>query len=237
MIALRPADERGATRADWLTSRHTFSFGDFHDAAHMGFGSLRVINEDVVAGGTGFPPHSHANMEILSFVLSGRLAHRDNQGGGAVLQAGDVQWMSAGHGIRHSEFNGDTTEPVHFLQVWIQPDVLNAPPTYLDRHFARERRQDRWCLVAAPAGEDSDALPIRQDARIWLADLSKGQALDYSLDPARRAWLQVVSGSCALGELALSTGDGVAVSAESTLRLRADAGSAATSSVILFDLP
>lgn len=232
MISVRASDSRGAVSAGWLSSRHTFSFGDYHDPAHMGFGPMRVLNDDLVVGGAGFPPHSHANMEILSFVVSGALAHRDNRGGGATLRAGDVQWMSAGHGIRHSEYNADTEVPVHFLQIWIQPDVLNAEPAYADRHFASDARADRWCLVAAAGGTDG-ALPIRQDARVFVADLGAGRALDYALAAGRRAWLQVVHGELDLNGESLHAGDGAGISAESTLHLRATIDA----NVLLFDLP
>jgi len=231
MIVRRPAEARGQTSAGWLESRHSFSFGDYHDAAHMGFGALRVINEDRIAGGRGFPPHSHANVEILSFEIAGGLAHRDNQGGGAKLGPGDVQWMSAGHGIRHSEFNAHAGESAHFLQVWIQPDRLNAPPAYIDRHFAPALRADRWCLVAAPDGT-SGTLPIRQDARASMADLAAGSSLDYPLDSKRRAWLQVVSGSVLLDGERLKGGDGAAITSSENLSVTA----ASNASLLLFDL-
>ncbi len=232
MIRVRAAASRGAASLGWLESRHTFSFGDYHDPAHMGFGAMRVLNDDVVVGGAGFPPHSHANMEILSFVVSGALAHRDNQGGGATLRAGDVQWMSAGHGIRHSEYNADAHAPAHFLQIWIQPDVLNASPAYADRHFASAERADRWCLVAAPGGAEG-TLPIRQDTRVYVADLGAERTLEYALAPERRAWLQLVSGELDLNGQPLHPGDGAAISAEPVLRVRATADA----SLLLFDLP
>lgn len=232
MISIRESDSRGAASIDWLTSRHTFSFGDYHDAAYMGFGAMRVLNDDVVKGGAGFAPHSHANMEILSFVVSGTLAHRDNQGGGATLREGDVQWMSAGHGIRHSEYNADADTPVHFLQIWIQPDVLNAAPAYADRHFASADRAGRWCLVAAPDGTDG-ALPIRQDARVFVADLAPARSLEYALTAGRRAWLQVVNGELELNGQRVRAGDGAGIVEELSLRLHATTAA----SVILFDLP
>ncbi len=232
MINVRASGSRGAASLGWLESRHTFSFGDYHDPAQMGFGAMRVLNDDVVAGGAGFPPHSHANMEILSFVVTGALAHRDNQGGGATLRRGDVQWMSAGHGIRHSEYNADANAPVHFLQVWIQPDVLNAEPAYADRNFAASERADRWCLVAAPSGQEG-ALPIRQDARVYAADIAAERTLDYTLAPHRRAWLQVVGGELEVNGQALHAGDGAGITGETALRVHA----AADASLLLFDLP
>jgi len=232
MITVRPAGARGATRTSWLESRHSFSFGDFHDPAQMGFGPLRVINDDVVQGGAGFAPHSHANMEILSFVVAGALAHRDSVGSGATLNTGDVQWMSAGHGIRHSEFNASADAPVRFVQVWIQPDVLNAPPAYADRSFPPALRTGRWCLVAAPTGKDG-ALPIRQDVRVFAADAAPGTSIDYELAAGRRAWLQVVDGELELNDVTLVAGDGAAVSEETRLRVRATRDASA----LLFDLP
>ncbi len=232
MIRIRPARDRGEFRNEWLHSRHTFSFGEYHDRAHLGFGVLRVLNEDEVAGGAGFGMHAHANMEILSFVLEGRLAHRDDQGGGAVLAAGDVQWMSAGHGIRHSEFNGDDSESVHFLQVWIQTDRLNAEPAYLDRTFAAEQRRDRWCLVAAREGA-GESLPIRQDVSVYVSDLAAGVELTYDIAAGRRAWLQVASGSVQINGQPLAAGDGAAVSDITAMRVRADT----RAGLLLIDLP
>ncbi|HEY0309514.1 MAG TPA: pirin family protein, partial [Luteimonas sp.] len=165
MILRRPAGERGVARTGWLDSRHTFSFGHYHDPAWMGFGPLRVVNEDRVAPGAGFPPHPHANMEILSYVLCGALAHRDSSGGGGVLRPGELQWMSAGHGIEHSEFNASQDAPVHFLQVWIQPDRVNAPPAYAQRAFDPAARRGRWAPLATPDGA-AGSLAIRQDARL-----------------------------------------------------------------------
>ena len=164
MIVERPGAARGHVAAGWLDSRHTFSFGQYHDPAWMGFGALRVLNEDRVAPGAGFPTHGHANMEILSYVLDGALAHRDDAGGeGGVLVPGELQWMGAGHGIRHSEFNGSDTEPVHFLQVWIQPDRVNAPPGWASRAFPVAARQGRWAELASPDGAGG-GLPMRQQA-------------------------------------------------------------------------
>lgn len=232
MIQIRPANGRGEYRNDWLHSRHTFSFGEYHDRAHMGFGVLRVLNEDHVAGGAGFAPHAHANMEILSFVLDGKLAHRDDQGGGALLKVGDVQWISAGHGIWHSEFNGDEREPVHFLQIWIQTDRLNAEPAYRDQTFAAEQRRDRWCLVAAGDGT-GESLPIRQDVRVYVSDLTEGVELRYDMAAGRRAWLQVASGSVQINGDLLAAGDGAAISEISGIRVRGKS----RASLLLIDLP
>ena len=189
MIVERPSDARGHARhGGWLDSRHTFSFGQYYDPQWMGFGPLRVINEDRVAGGGGFAPHGHANMEIVSIVLSGALAHRDDTGGEGVLRPGEVQWMSAGHGIEHSEFNGSADAPVHFLQVWIQPDRLNAKPAYVQRAFDPAQREGRWATLLAPDDQVVDgalsngalpngAIPIRQQAWLRAVRLTPGQAV------------------------------------------------------------
>ena len=185
---------RGHFRNDWLDSRHTFSFGQFHDPAWMGFGALRVINEDRVAPGAGFPAHGHANMEILSYVLDGALAHRDDTGGeGGVLVPGEVQWMGAGHGVRHSESNASDTEPVHFLQIWIQPDRVNARPGWGSHAFPADERTGRWRPLASPDGADG-SLAMRQDARLHGTLLEAGAAVDHALAPGRRYWLHVARG-------------------------------------------
>lgn len=232
MIALRAAGERGLTRTGWLESHHSFSFGAYHDPAHMGFGPLRVLNDDIVAGGGGFAPHRHANMEILTWVLSGRLAHRDSSGGGGELGPGDMQHMSAGSGIEHSEFNASTSEPVRFLQVWIQPDQLNAAPRYAQRAFPEAARRGRLCLIASSDSAD-DALLIAQDARVYAATLDSGDAVKVPLDAARRTYIQIARGRAAIGELAVAAGDGIAVSGESNLDLRATE----PTELLWFDLP
>lgn len=234
MILERRSCDRGDVRLDWLHSRHTFSFGHYYDPAWMGFGALRVLNEDVVAPGGGFAPHRHANMEILSVVLSGTLAHRDSTGQEGLLRAGDVQWMGAGHGIEHSEYNPSSTEPVHFLQIWIQPDRLNAPPAYAQRTFDPDARRARWVALAAPEGAEA-ALPIRQQARVLATRLQAGDAVETAVDPARRYWLQVVSGGVMVAARQLQAGDALGLAAESaTLAVQ---GTANVSDVLLFDLP
>jgi len=171
VIVERPSAARGAVKTGWLDSRHTFSFGHYHDPLWMGFGPLRVINEDRVAPGGGFAPHGHANMEILSYVLSGALAHRDSAGAGdvGVLHAGELQWMSAGHGIEHSEFNASQSDDVHFLQIWIQPDRVNAPPAYAQRAFDPQARRGRWAVLASPDGIDG-SLAIRLEAATAISE-------------------------------------------------------------------
>ena len=234
MIVERPSTARGAVDLGWLRSQHTFSFGHYHDPAWMGFGPLRVINDDTVAPGGGFAPHRHANMEIISVVLDGALAHKDSAGHEGVIRAGDVQWMSAGHGIEHSEYNGSGTEPVHFLQVWIQPDRLNAAPAYAQTFFDPEGRRARWAtLVSADGAEGSIA--IRQQARLRATRLHAGDALTAALDPARRYWLHVAAGEVALGDRVLQGGDALGfVDEAGELALR---GVGPSSDVLLFELP
>lgn len=233
MRVQRPAAERGHVRAGWLDSRHTFSFGHYHDPAWMGFGVLRVINEDRVAPGAGFPPHRHANMEILSIVLSGRLRHQDSTGAGGVVGAGDVQWMSAGHGVEHSEFNASDTEPVHFLQVWIQPDRSNAAPAYAQRDEV-QLAPGAWTLLASPDGEDG-SLPIRQDARVRMVALDARGTASFELDAARRYWVHVATGAATIDAGRFDAGDALGIAGEAG-RLEID-GRAADTRVLLFDLP
>ena len=233
MIIERPSASRGhgpATVA-WLDSRHTFSFGDYYDPAWMGFGVLRVINEDRVAPGAGFPTHGHANMEILSYVLDGALAHEDSTGGGGVIRPGELQWMSAGHGVRHSEFNGSRTEPVHFLQIWLQPDRVNATPAYAQRAATGG---DGWQLLASPDGRDGSRA-IRQDALVRNARPAADTAVEQVLDPGRRYWLHVAQGTVEANGRALAAGDALGFEGESgPLQVTARGNGA---DVLLFDLP
>ena len=234
MIIERPSGARGEVRMGWLHSRHTFSFGQYYDPAWMGFGPLRVINDDTVAPGGGFAPHRHANMEIISVVLAGALAHKDSTGNSGVIRAGDVQWMSAGHGIEHSEFNGSDAEPVHFLQIWIQPDQLNAQPAYAQQHFDPDARRARWATLVAPDGADG-AIAIRQQATLRATRLQAGDTVAAELDASREYWLHVASGEVRIGERSLAAGDALGFVGERvTLAL---AGSAAASDVLLFELP
>ena len=233
MFLLRRADERGHANHGWLDSHHTFAFADYHDPQWMGFGPLRVINEDRVAAGGGFAPHRHANMEIISYVIEGALQHRDSIGNGSVMRPGDVQCMSAGSGIEHSEFNASQDEPVHFLQVWIQPDRINAAPTYAQQHYPVAARRGVLRLVASPDGAEG-SLAIRQDARIYASVLAPGETVAHTIDAGRRAWVQVVRGALSLDDgLVLNAGDAAGVSAQNVLRLRAEADSES----LLFDLP
>jgi len=234
VIIERPSSARGQSRADWLDSRHTFSFGRHYDPAWMGFGALRVINEDRVAPGAGFAPHRHANMEILSYVLSGALAHRDDSGGGGVIRAGELQWMSAGHGIEHSEHNASDVEPVHFLQIWIQPDRLNAAPAYAQREALGEGARG-WVLLASPDGA-AGSIAIRQDARLSMARLAGGEAIEHALDSTRRYWLQVLRGAVLVGNRRWSEGDALGFVEEiGVLVVQADDQGVAE--LMLFDLP
>lgn len=237
MIVERPAATRGAVKTGWLDSRHTFSFGHYHDPLWMGFGALRVINEDRVAPGAGFPPHDHANMEILSYVLSGALAHRDSASAGdaGVLRPGELQWMSAGHGIEHSEFNASQTEAVHFLQIWIQPDRVNAPPAYAQRAFDPQARRGRWAVLASPDGVDG-SLAIRQQAWLRGAGLATGESMDLTIDPARRYWLHVAQGTVEFDGRTLTAGDALGFVGESGVH-RIMASGEGAADLLLFDLP
>lgn len=234
MIIERPASSRGQgpAQVDWLQSRHSFSFGGYYDPQWMGFGALRVINDDRVAPGAGFAPHRHANMEILSYVLSGALAHRDSGGAQGVIRAGEVQWMSAGHGVQHSEFNASDSEPVHFLQIWLQPDQVNAAPAYGHRPATPGTG---WQLLASPDGDDG-SLAIRQDARVYRIGLDQGASAIRSLVPARRYWLHVATGTVDAGGRHLTAGDGLGFSAESAAVELRGAG-AGPADVLWFDLP
>ena len=235
MIVARPTAERGKVNAGWLNSQHTFSFGHFHDPKWMGFGPLRVINEDRVAPRGGFPPHRHANMEILSYVLSGALAHRDDTGSEGVLRPGELQWMSAGHGIEHSEFNGSDSEPVHFLQIWIQPDRLNAQPAYEQRAFDPEARRGRWATLASPDGADG-SLAIRQQASLRGTRLGPDESLQVAFDPTRRYWLHVAQGEVALENHPMQAGDALGFVDEGATHVLTGRGTG-IADVRLFDLP
>lgn len=236
VISYRPAQERGFTEIDWLQSRHSFSFGEYYDPAHMGFGPLRVLNEDRVASGAGFPMHGHAHMEIITYVLSGALQHRDSLGNGDVIRPRDVQVMSAGSGIHHSEFNPSDSEAVHFLQIWILPQNNIAAPHYQQTSFDPAGAENQWQLLASPDGA-AGSLVIRQDAQMKVLRLNAGSAA-LDLDPARKYWLQNAGGHATLtGDgftLALGAGDGAGLEKTSgTAILQA----AAQAEILLFDLP
>ena len=231
MITIRPAAERGKTSIGWLDSRHSFSFNQYHDPKHMGFRSLRVINDDRVAPGMGFGRHGHRDMEIITWVVSGALEHEDSTGAKAVLRPGSVQRMSAGTGIQHSEYNHSKTEPVHFYQIWIQPAQHGIPPRFEDRQLPTEGRHNKWQLITSPDGRDSTP-PIAQDAFVWVADLAPQTSLAIPLSANRHAWLQVATGSFSLNGTILAAGDGAAISEEATL----DIVGIEQANLILFDL-
>lgn len=231
MIEIRRADQRGRADHGWLDSRHTFSFADYYDPQHMGFRALRVINEDRVAPGQGFGTHGHRDMEILSYVLEGALEHRDSMGTGSVMRPGDLQRMSAGTGVRHSEFNASATEPVHFLQIWIVPDKVGDQPGYEQKSFSAQERQGRLRVVAAPDGRDG-SLSIHADAVVYAGIFGAGERAELSLAKGRSAWIHVARGKVRVNGNDLQAGDAVGLSAESVVKIDGiDAGEA-----LVFDL-
>lgn len=231
MITLRRSDERGHTKLAWLDSRYTFSFGDYYDPKHMGFRDLRVINDDRVSPGAGFGAHSHRDMEIITYVLEGALEHKDSTGTSSVIPPGEVQRMSAGTGISHSEYNHSKTEPVHFLQIWIVPDEKGLRPGYEQRAFALEKNRGRWVLVAARDGREG-AVTIHQNVDVSAALLASGEEATYRLKPNRHAWIHLARGAAALNGTRLNEGDGAAVSQEEILEIR----SLDQAEILLFDL-
>ncbi len=230
-IRVRRAAERGHARYDWLDTWHTFSFDTYYDPAHMSFRSLRVINEDRVQPGKGFGMHGHRDMEIITYVLEGALEHRDSLGTGSVLRPGEFQRMSAGTGIRHSEFNPSPTEPVHLYQIWLLPEQKGLAPSYEQKAFPEAERRGRLRLVASPDAQDGSLL-IHQDARVYLSTLDADQEIEHELKPGRHAWLQVLRGSVALNGQLLETSDGAAITGERAVSVRATA----PSEIMLFDL-
>ena len=231
MIQIRKSKDRGRTEWGWLDSRHTFSFGDYHDAAQMGFRSLRVLNDDRVQPGQGFGTHGHRDMEILSYVLEGALEHKDSAGGGGVIRPGEIQFMRAGTGVMHSEFNHSKTEPVHFLQIWILPDKVGLAPAYGQKAFDRGEAKRSFLLLASKEGKEG-SLQIEQDAEVRVSLLGDGESREYPLPSGRHAWIQVARGSVLLNGIALDEGDGASASGEETLRFTGK-GSA---EILLFDL-
>jgi redox-sensitive bicupin YhaK (pirin superfamily) len=231
MIRARKAGERGHFDHGWLDTYHTFSFGDYYDPAHMGFRSLRVINDDRVQPGQGFGMHGHRDMEIVTYVLDGALQHKDSLGNGSIIRAGELQRMTAGTGVRHSEFNPSDKEGVHLYQIWLLPERTGLEPSYEDLAVGEEEKQGRFRLVASPDGADG-SMTIHQDARLYLASLLLGQAVAHAIEPGRAAWLQVLRGSVNVLGSDLSTGDGVAVTDENAVSVQA----AVPSEVLLFDL-
>lgn len=231
MITVRPANDRGITNWGWLDSRHTFSFGDYRDPNHVHFRALRVINDDKIAPGGGFPMHPHRDMEIVTVVLAGALEHKDSLGNGSVIRPGEVQRMTAGAGILHSEFNPSVDKPVHLLQIWILPDRHGLTPGYEQTAFPDTDRRGRLLLVASSDGRDG-SVTINQDANLYVTHLTNGESVCHELSPDRHMWIQVATGSVTLNGQPLHEGDGAAVTAESTLKLIG----APDSEVIVFDL-
>jgi quercetin 2,3-dioxygenase len=231
MIIVRPAEERGVANFGWLDSRHTFSFGHYYDPRHMGIGALRVINDDRVAPGGGFDTHAHQDMEIISYVLEGAMEHQDSIGTGSVIRPGDVQRMTAGTGIAHSEFNHSRAEPVHFLQIWIVPERKGLEPGYEQKTFPLEERRGKARLVASRDGRDG-SLTVHQDIDLYTSVLEAGDEVAIALRPERSAWVQVARGAVTLNGTDLKEGDGAAVFDTATLTLTSDT----ESEVLVFDL-
>jgi redox-sensitive bicupin YhaK (pirin superfamily) len=231
MLMLRKAEERFHTKIDWLDSWHSFSFGEHHDAKHMGFGSLRVINEDRIKGGAGFPTHGHRDMEIITIVLEGALAHKDNTDIGAIIKPGDVQKMSAGSGILHSEFNALPDKECHLLQIWIMPNVKNVAPAYKQISFAPEKMRNQFCLVASDSGKE-DVITLYQDASILITNLDDKASLDYKIAQKRNVWVQLAEGAITVNEIVMEQGDGLAVTNETSLSFSAQSNS----KIVLFDM-
>jgi quercetin 2,3-dioxygenase len=230
-LTVRKSEERGSANFGWLDSKHSFSFGHYHDPRHMGFGPLRVINDDRVAPGGGFPTHPHSDMEIISYVLDGALEHKDSLGTGSVIRPGDVQRMSAGTGVRHSEFNASKTEPVHFLQIWIIPEKKGIAPGYEQKAFSDAEKQGRLRLIGSRDGREG-SVTIHQDVDLYATLLGKGDVVDHAIAPGRGGWVQVARGSVSLNGEALGEGDGVGVSTSGPLRIEG----LADAEVLLFDM-
>lgn len=231
MITIRPAQTRGHANFGWLDTWHTFSFGQYYDPQYLGFGSLRVINDDRIAAGAGFPMHGHEDMEIVTYVMEGALEHRDSLGNQGVITAGEVQRMRAGTGIRHSEYNASATDGIHLLQIWIMPDQKGLEPSYKQIRLDPLGRSGRFQLIASPDGRDG-SVDIHQDASIYAAQLNPGDSIDFPVKPSRRAYLQVATGSASLNGHPLQEGDGAAITGEDQLKL--ETGHPAE--ILLFDL-
>ncbi|MDJ0758540.1 MAG: pirin family protein [Woeseiaceae bacterium] len=231
MQAIRHAEDRGLANFGWLDSRHTFSFGHYYDPQHMGFGPLRVINEDRVTPGQGFATHGHSDMEIISYVLDGALEHNDSLGTGSVIRPGDVQRMSAGTGVRHSEYNASKTDPVHFLQIWVLPEKNGLEPSYEQKSFSDEDKQGRLLLVGSRDGRNG-SVTIHQDVDLYSSLLSDGDKVSHSLAAGRKGWLQVARGSVVLNGEQLYPGDGVAIEGPSDILIEGSDDA----EILLFDM-
>ncbi|VAX13647.1 Pirin [hydrothermal vent metagenome] len=232
MLIVRKSEVRGQADHGWLDTRHTFSFANYYDPEHMGFSALRVINDDRVAPGGGFPTHSHSDMEIISYVLDGALEHKDSMGNGSVINAGEFQVMSAGTGVTHSEYNPSSSEAMRFLQIWIIPDKSGVSPSYQQPEITPEFSKGKWCLIASGKPENG-AAKIHQRADVYVCKIQNDDAVRHVFKPGRRGWLQVAKGRVQLNELALQEGDGVAISDEREIILI----SADEAEILLFDLP
>ena len=232
MLAMRKADDRGHASHGWLDSYHTFSFGGYYDPQHMGVSNLRVINDDTVAPGGGFAEHGHNDMEIISYVLDGALEHKDSMGNGSVIRPGDVQRMSAGTGVTHSEYNHSASEPVHFLQIWLQPNAVGVEPSYDQRHFPVEERRGRWILLASPDGWDG-SIATYQDALMFGTLLAPGETLEYGFDADRQGYLHLARGKLQVGQVTLNQGDGLKIQKHELLELKG----IEDADILLFDLP
>ncbi len=231
MIQIRKADDRGRTDWGWLDSRHTFSFGDYYDAGQMGFRTLRVINDDRVKPGAGFGTHGHQDMEILSYVLEGALEHKDSSGGGGVIRPGEIQFMRAGTGVTHSEYNHSKVEPVHFLQIWIVPDARGLKPAYGQLTFDREKAGRSFVMLASKDGREG-SIQVHQDMDLWVTRVGAGERRELALRPGRHAWVHVARGSVSVNGESLGAGDGAAISAEGKLALLG----VTEAEVLVFDL-
>ena len=231
MITLRRSQDRGKTKIGWLDSRHSFSFGDYYDPANESFGALKVINEDWIAGGAGFPPHPHRDMEIVTYILEGAIAHRDSTGGGGTIRPGEIQRMSAGSGIVHSEFNASATETCHLMQIWIVPAKRGIEPSYEQKTINSESVHNRFARIAAPDPRENE-VRLLQDAEIWVAEFDAGVEAIHTLVAGRKAWLQVAKGEVVVEQNTLTAGDAAAITDQSQIAVR----SSASSEVLLFDL-
>ncbi len=229
---IRPASERGVAEFGWLSSRHSFSFGQFYDPEHMGFRTLRVINDDRVRPGQGFGTHPHRDMEIISIVVEGALEHRDSLGTGSVIRPGEVQRITAGTGVRHSEFNPSPSDDVHFLQIWIEPERMGLAPSYEQQAFPFEEMRNAWRLVASHDGRDG-SLTVHQDVSLLRAQLTEGGRVEYATQPGRHIWVQVIEGEVEINGQCLAEGDGAAIEGEAELVVSARSD---WSDLLLFDL-
>lgn len=231
MITIRKSEDRGVADHGWLNSQHTFSFSNYYDPNYMGFGPLRVINEDYIKPGKGFPTHGHRDMEIITYVLEGELEHKDTLGTGSIIRPGEVQRMTAGSGIRHSEYNPSNDHEVHLLQIWLLPSELNLEPSYEQKAFSEEDLTNNLHLIASQSGQDN-SIQIHQDVNLYAGKLEAGQTVDYKINKDRLIWLQIAAGKLLLNNEALNTGDGVAIQNETEIKLIAKDNS----EILLFDM-